>query len=198
MKPLVIVVYGKKQSGKDTFADILAEALRDEGRTVFRTSFAYPVKKIAEYLLGMPPTVSQGGEEARQAWSRYGKNAREHLQFLGTEFGRFQIHPDVWVHRASETILENARIYNTFVLSDGRFENETSVLRDLLPKTFDVRAIKIHRPSRLPSDPHVSEREIDTVPDSMFDMTVLNVGTVSQLHIIAEDYVRNVLRNATT
>jgi hypothetical protein len=104
-----------------------------------------------------------------------------------------QIHPDVWVHRAIDSIENYKGRPFHFVISDGRFANEYTVLKEKLPD-FDVRAVKIVRKIEgQPEDPHRSEHEIDSLPNDMFDLTVLNSGTTSQLHLIAEDYVVNYL-----
>jgi len=193
--PVFVVVFGNSANGKDTFADALARRLEGSGRGMaLRCAFADPLKEAARHLIGIPSCVSYGRAAVKEHTFFYAKTARHWLQWLGTEIGRMQIHPDVWVHRLADRGLEADSRY--VVVSDGRFENERIGLREYLAGRGQVFNVLIHRPSAgIPCGPdvHQSEAEVAAMrtqallyPGSLFHAVVANTGTLADLDREAE------------
>ena len=202
MRKIVFLISSQQQNGKDTFGERLARWTN--GITL---AFADPVKEVAISMLGMPPEVAYGGEAERRAWKRYGKDAREWLRWIGTELGRAQISPEVWIHRMIERVSKSS--VGSFVVTDARFGNELdysygdpvmlSQLRDQGSITafheagFRVVKIRLRRPGAENTEAHASESEQLTIPDDHFHEVVVNDGSPKDLDnkakVIAAKYV---------
>lgn len=178
---LIFLILGQKQTGKDTVGEVIS-------RVVFAKvhHLADPVKEIAQILLEMPDSVAFGGEKERRAWSRWGRDGREWLQMIGTEFGRLQVHPNVWVDLLKGRVAPSPVI--THVVADVRFENELSMFDDV--DGYSVVKIRVVRPAAEGSDPHSSETEQLTLFDDVFDEVVVNDGTLDDLTRKVEDIAR--------
>jgi hypothetical protein len=199
MIPTFVVVFGNANNGKDAFADVLARHLEPARGVVLRCSFADPLKEAALHMLGIPRRVSYGPASVKEGTSYYGKTARHWLQWLGTEVGREQVHPALWVHRLADRGLESGARF--VVVSDGRFENERVGLRDYLRGRGLVFNVLVHRPS-LPipgPDAHPSEAEVADMRRrvllyggayGLFDAVVANAGALADLDFYAEAVAR--------
>ena len=162
-------------------------------------------------MLGMPAHIAYGGEAERRAWKRYCRDrdactndthdactdARQWLQWIGTELGRLQIHPEVWIHR----LMERApRFAGDVVVADARFKNELGMTPGGIEKAnnelehpYRVVKIRIKRPGFENDDQHASEKEQTEIPDEAFDEVVENDGNLKQLEakakLIAKKYL---------
>ena len=176
---LCVLFAGNSGAGKDAAADILANELESRGCSTSRTAFADPIKELAVHLLGIPKSISYGSQQDKLDFEVYGKSARQHLQWIGTEMGRNQIHTDIWIHRFVERALEsNARVV---IGSDLRFRNEMAVTRAMLDNKMSMKVVKIINP-RVPVNlEHQSEREIYNTPDDAFDLVIHNTKGLKDL-----------------
>jgi len=187
-------IYGNKQNGKDTFANYLVEAVKGNlltcGRVeVVRAAFADPVKEVAVHLLGMPRDVAWGSQEQRLSWRRIDRNARQWLQWIGTELGRQQIHQNLWVRRMADRVREGAHCDppKLFVISDGRFKNELQDFQEYINPDVRLISIKIERPLfAADDDSHPSEAELRSIPRTDFCNMVINDGSLEDLRQVAE------------
>lgn len=170
----IFLISAQMQSGKDTFGDCLLKQTSG-----MKLAFADPVKEIAILALDMPGYVAYGGEAERRAWTKYEKDARQWLQWIGSECGRQQIDPDIWVDRMVDRI--RALSSSVFVITDARFKNEIFGLSDKLGEDYRVVKIRLRRPGKENDDPHPSEAEQMSIPDSDFDEVVVNQGTIQEL-----------------
>jgi len=146
MKP-VILVAGEKESGKDTFADMLAYELHKlvVGNTgaswnvkIARFAFADPIKRAVGDALGVPDEVLWGNSAIKESTIVYGKSVRHWLQTYGTEWFRDSVAPSIWVDKAIRAITSDKRdryvdsAANGFIISDCRFGNEFKQMYDAL------------------------------------------------------------------
>lgn len=178
----VILLSGQKQSGKTTFAKWACQLAN-----VVEVSFAEPLKEVARSLLGMPASVVHGDEDARRAWKRFGKDGREWLQWIGTELGREQIDPDLWLRLAAVRIANLCREggLEGIIISDARFKNELFTFENILAEelgrmAFSVVRVRITRPNLTFEDLHLSETEQLSIPDSEFHHVVVNDADSAQ------------------
>ncbi|WP_263729988.1 hypothetical protein [Cellulomonas sp. SG140] len=190
MATKIIGLSGKKQSGKDTFAQALIDNL---GYT--RVAFADPLK---EMLYALDPLVvvrtdetgllREAGMPAFARGLRYARitmlvdsvgwdgakqlhDVRSLLQRLGTEAGRKVMGESIWVDTAMRRAAE---IDGPVVITDMRFPNEKRAV-----EFAGGWSVRIERPG-LAQDPdaHASETALDA---EVFDFQVVNGGTVADL-----------------
>lgn len=195
MASLILGISGKKRSGKDTFAERLVDA---HGFT--RIAFADPLKAVAARLNPLievwpdeagrvygPGTTAvrpfylrlrhilelAGWEQAKEV-----REVRRLLQNLGVAM-REEVGMGVWVDAA----MRRARdVGGPVVIPDVRFNNE--VLAILNQRGAVIR---IERPGQESTDTHVSETELD---EWRHLHTVVNDGTIEELHTEADNLVR--------
>lgn len=115
----LIGLIGRARSGKDTVAGYLAR------RHMFaHIAFADPMKQMLEAAFG--DLFRDGDREKLIDW--LGKSPRQLMQTLGTEWGRNQVHPELWV-MLTEQKVKNAVEFNLpLVISDVRFYNEANMI----------------------------------------------------------------------
>lgn len=170
MKPKLIGLYSSApQSGKSTIAEIL----KDQGyKTV---SFAKPLKDMTvRFLMGFG--YSKGDAERIITDKNYvvgevDLRIRDIVQRLGTEWGREQIHRDVWI-RMWEA---RQRLFPFVVVDDMRFPNEYAMV-----KKHGGLMIRVQRDEAIQANTenHASEGALDTFE---FDHLVCNNGTIGEL-----------------
>lgn len=170
MKPKLIGLYSSApQSGKSTVAEIL----KDQGyKTV---SFAKPLKDMTvRFLMGFG--YSKGDAERIIKDKNYvvgevDLRIRDIIQKLGTEWGREQIHKDVWV-RMWEA---RQRLFPFVVVDDMRFPNEYAMV-----KKHGGLMIRVQRDEamQVSVENHASEGGLDTFE---FDHLIYNNGTIEEL-----------------
>lgn len=170
----VVVIFGNMGHGKDTLGEILGTIWSQE-----TIAFATPVKEVGKALVGIPKAISHGTQEDKATWQRFGRSAREWLQWIGTELGRDMIDKDIWVRRAADTIMDGTE--QNFVITDGRFENERTKLKEFLTDDHRVTNVKIIRPDVPINHGHPSEDEVAAMDPELFDHVVMNDGSLDDL-----------------
>ena len=96
----IILVNGKKRSGKDWFASVLQERLDDQGYSSEIMAFADPIKNIISQSLGISEEALDKFKNTDEPISIKGKkvsNCRLILQKFGTEAMKEWFGEDVWV-----------------------------------------------------------------------------------------------------
>jgi energy-coupling factor transporter ATP-binding protein EcfA2 len=120
MTPRVIGIAGPSGSGKTTLAERLQERIALDSA---RMSLADPIRGMLRSLGLTAAELTTGKNTA----NRFGHTARYMLQTLGTEWGRQQIAPDLWVTVLAERV---AACHAPIVLVDDvRFGNEAAWVR---------------------------------------------------------------------
>lgn len=186
--PIVLLV-GKKGAGKDTLAGELVR------RGWKQFAFADTIKDALCVLMGWDmsyfdhPTKEENDPE----WNT---TPRRMCQLIGTEFLRQQCsflnttiyHPDTNIGfqatfhikrlhmKLCDFIRDNPSIPG-IVITDGRFHDELSYVRDFL----QGRLWKIERKSPYKSDAHASEAYIDEFPQEWFHRIIDNNGSIEEL-----------------
>lgn len=195
----IVLLSGKKQTGKNTAADALVK----HGFQEF--SFAAPLKKmcanilstlrhnVVDALMFEDNTFKQAKvPHAYYTDAKYDVTHREVLQLFGTEFMRNYLHHDVWVHICAYNIIHshiNCGI-SKVVITDCRFANEIEVLSSLILSSAPYAQIKTIRIERAPVNivkkylakwtEHISETALDFY--KKFDAVIYNDGSVKELH----------------
>jgi len=172
----VIGIYGKARSGKTTARKYLE---RYNGMAV---SFADPLKNAIRELFGVPLTeLYSDCKTDKTRWM---------LQFFGTDCCR-HIEPLIWVRKTSEKIQElQDSGADLVVIDDVRFVNEAEMLKT----EWNATLVKLIGPTDLVTNEehkqHVSETQMDNLPDSYYDAVYRNTGTIEELHRFIEGVYR--------
>jgi len=161
----LLLLSGKAQAGKDTFADSIA-SLGFE-----RYAFADALKFEA---------ISGGWDGTKDF------RGRVLLQELGSVWRNYE--PDHWILRLQESIR-----HDRVVVTDCRYRNEISIMQTWGHEHgYSVITVRINRPGHdnglsLEAKGHPSECELD---DEVFDMVVENNGTLLQFCIGARENIK--------
>lgn len=148
----ILGLAGRAGAGKSTFAEAfygeyqrLTRQTEDAAGCCIR-SFADPIREIAAVLFGRgfysaeekaapAPNANRVWKAGHQAGvphlGNYAVTGRRVLQFIGTEFGRDQIYPDIWLDIFERRFHAHRGAYGVYVVPDVRFENEARMIRSL-------------------------------------------------------------------
>lgn len=154
------IAFGYKMGvGKDTACSYLIN--KYGGKHV---SFAQPLYNILKY--------------AQSTCGFKHDKDRKFLQYIGTEWAR-EKDPDVWVRLAMENVSENSNTY----ISDLRFLNEFNTLKK--DGWICVKIVREQQDSDrigTGSNKHVSETELDNIPDDCWDVIINNTGKIDDFY----------------
>ena len=163
---ILILLNGKKRSGKDTAGNILANKLKN--------AKTFSLSSILKDMLCVFFDISREElEEKKDKEIDLGGvsiSVRKAMQTLGTEWGRDTIEKSIWVKALVSKLKKENLDYA--IITDIRFENEVQNFRDNFEKTI---LIKIDRDTGI-EDGHISEQG-----DLDVDYTIENNGTLEEL-----------------
>ena len=137
MATILIAISGLAGSGKDTFAKILVDELKQNNITSKIYKFALPLKKCIEAITGIDIKSQERIEVKSKFMNEWGMTVREMTQRLGTDAIRNNFHPDTWLF-ASGFKKDNSGAFTFFpkngesvsIFTDLRFENEYKAIKD--------------------------------------------------------------------
>ena len=169
----LILVSGKKRSGKDYSTSLLAESLRSRGYSVEVKSFAEPMKHILSVIFGVsldtietaknephnfPVVMTQSNTKDNAV--RFSTDMRQILQRFGSDAMKPIFGDDVWVRLMDQYVQSSSADF--IIVPDFRF------LIEHIPSATTIR-IKCNLAES--TDQHVSEIELD---DFAFDYVLNN------------------------
>jgi hypothetical protein len=183
-------LHGKKQSGKDTFANFATELLQPHGFTVARISLARPLKQFCVDYLGIPECNVFGNDFEKNQWvgtwsifaehlrDKYKKPTdepicgREILQVVGTDIIRENFGADYWIRllriRLDKAEQDDPHDRTIVFVTDVRFPNEMEAIH-----SWGGKVIKIYRNIKRENQiEHASENAMDVVLDEEYDYVV--------------------------
>lgn len=182
----IIGLCGKRQSGKDTFAEYGVRHAANINKTAAITSFAGPIKRFVHDYCGVDMRYLDGTNEEKDTivgqWGTYFNEdiqykydkfraspvtGRQLLQVYGTDIFR-SINPSFWidllktrVERCDFDLYEGEGEPDYVFITDVRFQNEVDRIIEM-----GGSCIKLDRAQF--SDNHPSETSIDTIPEGLF------------------------------
>ncbi len=180
---IVLGVGGYAKAGKDTFVNALAA----DGWN--RTYMSEPLERSlvtlnpivdswVEWAFGEPFVKVKRFKELRdEVGYDEAKNNEEFRRLLiamGTEVGREQFDPDLWMKIAEKTIQKSLESRRLIAVTGIRFLNELDMI-----SAYHGITVWIERPGVGPVANHASENTLG--PDDM-DYVVVNDGSVRDLH----------------
>ncbi|QYW06502.1 putative deoxynucleotide monophosphate kinase [Pseudomonas phage UAntarctica] len=186
-QPLLIGIYGRARSGKDTAADYLAKRLG-----LYKYAFAEPLKTMLKSVFG--DHFHEGDRSG--ICPETGVSYRVMMQTLGTEWGR-ALNDNVWVNLVEKKWdwvnkggwapgAPDCGGFNGMVLSDIRFDSEAEWVRD-------HGGMVVHVCRNVEPTPgiigHVSEQGIR---QGLVDYAINNGGTLPEFHQCLESLITKV------
>jgi hypothetical protein len=185
---MIIGISGKARSGKDAFAEFLAEALIEKtGNTYVMMAYAHELKSMVQREFDLS-WDQLWGDEKESKDKRYRKltDKDEEVYWTGREimqaFGEFyrSIDNDFWVKKLFSVMEENE--YKDVLITDCRYPNEIKPIKER-----GGYHIRITREGK--GEIHGSEHSSETSLDDGFevDISVGNNGTLDELKTMAAE-----------
>ena len=168
----VVLINGKKRSGKDYLSSLLRKQLNGE-----ILSFASPMKAIIARTFGI--SLKELEDYKNREVDVFGTNFRKILQNFGTEAMKPVFGDNVWAKLCVDKAMDSHKDY--IIISDWRFMVE---YRELLSRNCTVIPINIHNDDLLQEDIHCSEQELEAF--SKFKHTIDNTGQPDLTRLISQ------------
>lgn len=180
----VIGITGRAQSGKSTFAEMIATARQ----TAWICSFADPLRDVVEAAFGSRYETQAEKAAVDPFWEKqlrhYGLmgaqpiTGRRILQYVGTEVFRQHVHQDFWC-MVMERRLQS--MTGLVLIPDVRFENEAALVR-----RYGTLVHLFREGMPAPTDGHCSECPVgwaqgdDTVTNHSLDQLRTVAGIMAR------------------
>ena len=166
--PVIFVVSGKANSGKNTFCDMIANNIKLKNLKSVDLQIASYIKMYAKVISGW-----DGSEDEKP---------RKLLQELGTEIIRKQIDSDFFIKRIISDIVVYSYYFDVITISDARFPEEIISIDNNFSNVIKIR---IERPNfendlDLDEKKHITETALDNYND--YDYVVINDGSLDDLN----------------
>ncbi len=179
---IIIGMTGPAGCGKDTAAMALVRQLGFK-----RFSFAAPIKEALNAMFGWTPAQWLDREWKEESIPGFREQSPRTLaQSLGTEWAR-DLDPDFWVKLMRFHLLDGGCEYERVVISDVRFPNEATWIRD-----HGGHIINASRDLETHVKTHSSEAGLSW---DLIDFQLANSGGVIQLEKETVGLVREILSN---
>ena len=173
----IIMISGKSQSGKDTFAKILEKDLKEKNYNVLTIHFADLVKFYAKQY------YNWNGEKDY--------DGRALLQLIGTTIMRSR-YPTYWAEIVAKFIdaIEELRHFQIILIPDWRFINEYETIYDYAKKlnqeVITIRVNRYNKDGSLYINPHMNEQQATHISECeldnfAFNWIIENKGTLEDL-----------------
>lgn len=190
-------ICGRAGSGKNTIGDMIIKEFSDKYAYKHRQiAFADPVKDIARIMFPhAPERYWTGASEYRNSFIDHAfkhnqpLTARQLLIDIGSNLGR-GYDSNIWINVLDYRLSTYSKD-EVLVLTDCRFINEHNFLKS---KGFTL--IKVQRPSCSKIE-HVSETELERIPNYQFDYIIDNNGSLSDLHKNVINMLNSVISKKT-
>ncbi len=167
-KELLVGLTGPAGCGKDSVASIMVP----HGFHCY--TLAAPLKRGIEAMLGLDPSVWEDRASKEQVIPWLGKSPRQLVQTLGTEWGRHQVHPELWVMlMLRRWDMVRASTSPRMVVTDVRFDNEAHAIL-----TAGGTIWRVEREGVTPVAPHVSEKGVSP---ALVEGSIKNYGSLDDL-----------------
>ena len=199
---MLIVLSGKKGSGKDTIADMFVE------KGWIKVAFAQFIKKALVELMGWDESIlnNQKKEENDDYW---GISPRFMMQFLGTEVLRNSLgnklsqsisyqgkeyQASFHIKRLHQLIIPLLKAKKKVIIVDARFQDEIDYVKWMGGITIGIRG----RENLNNYSNHSSEKDIDNFKN--IDLIIDNSGTLESLtnkikNVIESDNLQGLLHH---
>lgn len=171
---MLIGLCGPAGAGKNTVADILA--CEGSGEFVL-LAFADPIYQCISAITGLPASRLKDRTVKEQVISWLGRSPRQLLQSMGTDWGRDQVHPEIWIRITMERASRHMSLGHRVVVTDVRFDNEAEAIVAAGGEVW-----RVIRPGWRCLDVEAANHRSEAgVSDRLVSRTVENSGTLDDL-----------------
>jgi hypothetical protein len=179
---MLIGLIGKKQSGKDTFADFFCQL----DARFKKDAFANPLKQICQIVYGLDLNYFHDNRLKEEKIEEWNQTPREMMQKIGTDLFRQHFDPDIWIKIASRRFKKCKNL----IITDVRFANEAEAIL----QNGGV-LIQIVRDSNLQHDSHISEN-MELNPEKIYSI-IENDDSLEKYHekifLLYHQLINNIL-----
>ncbi len=177
--PIIMVVSGKANSGKDTTCEFMDNYVKTKGLKVINLQFSSYIKKYAKEI------SEWSGEEDSKP--------RTLLQQLGTDIIRKKIDNNFFINRIIGDIKVYSYYFDFITISDARLPEEMDAIYN---EFKNVYRIEIKRPNfnnnlNKEEKKHITEIALDNYKD--YEYIIDNNGTLEELNIKAKKIIDEVI-----
>lgn len=207
----IIGFTGKKNSGKNTAADIASDYLAQRKLSSYHVSFAQTLKSTCINLFGLDSRLVFGSDQDKNqltdiTWDNLPNEIREKYGIKTTvqcdngctinATGRMTIREvlqvvgtDIFRNMFDDNIWVKAAFNelpdcNCIIFTDVRFPNEANAI-----KAHHGTIIRINRPTQS-IDSHISETALDNYP---FDHIIHNTGTLQEFETLVKLVMKDII-----
>lgn len=182
----VILVSGKLQSGKNTFADLVKEYITD----VVQESYAGPLKneckevfsRLTDYLNSISDILDVNLHTTDDNWyENKTPLTRILLQTYGTDIFRNKVSESWWLDKLVERIKLSQNKF--FIITDVRYQNEIDRFTSEDVNVFKIR-VERTKDYFTEEDLHGSETGLDNYKN--WDYKIQNDGSIDDLRKVAK------------
>lgn len=167
MKKTIILISGKKGTGKSTLAK---EIINLFPKNSMRVPFSLTLKN------DLRPFIESKGFD----WDKDKELYRPLLQGYGQSMRNKE--SDYWINKTKGLIYETNKDIHTFLIDDCRFKNE---LNSFDKELYNVIKIKRDRKSIYKGiDNDISETELDDISDSEYDFIISDIHDQNKMQEI--------------
>lgn len=178
---LKIAIHGKKNSGKNTLANLLQERFERQSLKVQQFSLAEPIKNAFNQMFTVPSEWLNGASHLRESLlpgyvnkENLPLSVRDVLMDVAKLGRSYNI--DIWANKTLNNIASSKA--DVSIITDFRFQNEMHLF-----KANNFKLIKIFRASNSLSN-DISEIDLDNFTDQ-FDYLFDNNGSLEDLKLQA-------------
>ncbi len=167
-EPIIFVVAGKANSGKDTTCELINNYVMLKNLKSVNLQFSSYIKMYAKKISGW-----NGNEDTKP---------RSLLQELGTEVIRNKIDNNFFIKRIIGDIMVYSYYCDVITISDARLPEELDGIKNSFKNVFKVRIERPNFENSLNSNErkHITEVGLDNYSD--YDFTIVNDGTIEDLN----------------
>lgn len=185
---MIIALMGRAKSGKDTIGEMIHEALPAQ---VVRLAFADKLKQVCVDLFGLSrdDVYTEAGKDHMSRFP--GWTNRAILQHIATEMRRVDnnVFVNVTMREAARVLAKYVRLTHDapvtkmasiVVITDCRFRVEADAVWLAGGQVWRIRR-PLTDGQQQGIAGHVSETEMDSIPEELFQRVIVNDGTLEHL-----------------
>lgn len=163
--PKIIILSGKAGSGKNECSLIIKDYYEKLGLKSVVISYAFYLKMYAKEVLGW-----DGSESTKP---------RDFLQQVGVELIKDKINPNMLIDRVVDDIRVYSYFYDVIVISDARFVDEISIIKDNFSNVFVIHVLGKRNSLTFEQQNHSTEVGLDGF--DCYDFVINNDGSKEEL-----------------
>ncbi len=179
-EPIIFVVAGKANSGKDTTCELINNYVRLKNLKSVNLQFSSYIKMYAKVISGW-----NGNEDTKP---------RSLLQELGTEVIRNKIDNNFFIKRIIGDIMVYSYYCDVITISDARLKDELDSIKNSFNNVYKVKVERPNFESSLNSNEkkHITEVDLDNYDN--YDYVLVNDGTIKDLNNKVINMVNEVIK----